>query len=68
MKTWELTTLSSPVTQGALPHIVFGRTSSDGAVGFVATASDDGRFYQKALLRWADDGGRWPDDGVAAGG
>lgn len=31
-------------------------------VASLMTASDDRRFDQCALLRWADDGGRWPGE------
>jgi len=38
-----------------------GRTSPDTAVRSLIAVSDDPWTDQRALLRWADDGGRWMD-------
>jgi hypothetical protein len=33
-----------------------------GVIGSLREAMDERQFEQRALLRWADDGGRWIDD------
>jgi len=40
---------------------VLRRTSPDTAVRSLIAVSDDWSLDQRAILRWADDGGRWAD-------
>jgi len=41
--------------------VVFAAMPPDTAVRSLIAVSDDPRLDQRALLRWADDGGRWVD-------
>jgi hypothetical protein len=45
---------------------VLRRTSPDTAVRSLVVVTDDWSLDQQALLRWADDGGRWVDGSNAA--
>lgn len=45
---------------------VLGSTSQGTAIGSTITAAHDWPLDQRALLRWADVGGRWVDASNAA--
>jgi hypothetical protein len=53
----------SRASEKVIPSIFLSHSWSGAVVGSLTVAMDDGRFDQHALLRWADDGGRWVGDG-----
>ncbi len=62
METRELSALQIQAVE-AIPSVFPGRTWPGAVVGSLMTVSDDWRLDQRALLRWADDGGRWTEEG-----
>jgi hypothetical protein len=61
MEPRELSALQSQTVE-AIPSIFPGRTWPGAVVGSFIAVSDDWRLDHRALLRWADDGGRWVEE------
>ena len=63
MEARELSPSQSRASEKVIPSIFPGHSWPGAVVGSLTVAVDEGRFEQHALLRWADDGGRWIGDG-----
>jgi hypothetical protein len=62
METRELSALQSQAVQ-TIPSVFPGGPWPGAVVGSLIAVSDDRRFDRSAMLRWADDGGRWTEEG-----
>lgn len=64
METREDSASRTPTVARRIPSIFLGPARPD-TVASLMTMSDDRRFDESALLRWADDGGRWAGESNA---
>lgn len=66
MEPRELSALQSQVCRAveAIPSVFPGRPWAGAVVGSLITVLDDWGFDHRALLRWADDGGRYIEEGL----
>jgi hypothetical protein len=62
MEPREISALQSKAVEAPIPSIFPGRPWPGAVVGFPIAVSDDRWLDHRALLRWADDGGRWVEE------
>lgn len=63
MEARELSSSQSRVAEKVIPSIFPGHSWPGAVLGSLTAAMDEGWLDEHALLRWADDGGRWVGDG-----
>jgi hypothetical protein len=64
METREVSASQSRTSKWPAPSIFPGRTRPGVVVGSPIAVLDDQPFDNRALLRWADDGGRYLEQGL----
>jgi hypothetical protein len=62
METLQLSPAQSYAVETSISSVFPGRGWPGAVLGSVITASDERWFDHHALLRWADDGGRWVEE------